>query len=304
MTTEKCRTANGSLRLEARSEGLIAVCFDAMASPCEVLLPEHQRSAAMDVGIAVAKEAWRVERNYSRYRKDSIVSVIHRSRGSRIVLDDETASLIDFAQHCFKISDGMFDVTSGVLRAVWHFDGSDRLPKPAEVECILPRIGFQKLEWHRPVLMVPREMELDFGGFGKEYAVDRAYEQLAAIHTEPFLINFGGDLRASRAPPNGAWKIGIERPDSHREAAIVLELERGALATSGDSHRFLLQGGVRFGHVLNPRTGWPVAATPRSVTVAASSCTEAGLLATLALLKGADAENFLEESQVRYWVNR
>ena len=95
--------------------------------------PEHQRSAAMDVGIAVAKEAWRVERNYSRYRKDSIVSVIHRSRGSRIVLDDETASLIDFAQHCFKISDGMFDVTSGVLRAVWHFDGSDRLPKPAEV---------------------------------------------------------------------------------------------------------------------------------------------------------------------------
>jgi thiamine biosynthesis lipoprotein len=83
---------------------------------------------------------------------------------------------------------------------------------------------------------------------------------------------------------------------------MLLDLEYGALATSGDSHRFLLKDGVRFSHVLDPRTGWPVTDAPRSVTVAASSCTEAGLLSTLAMLKGAQAQRFLEESAVRYWL--
>jgi FAD:protein FMN transferase len=297
-------TSQVPLRIEVRNEGLLAVCFEAMASPCEVLLPENQRSNAMDIGSVVANEAWRVERKFSRYRKDSVISSIHRGRGSRIEVDDETASLIDFAQHCFDISDGMFDITSGVLRAVWHFDQSDRVPPRADIDRLLPLIGFQKLQWRRPVLLVPRDMELDFGGFGKEYAVDRAYEQVAARLSEPFLINFGGDLRANRRPPNGTWKVGIERADAIREASMVLELDRGALATSGDSHRYLTQNDVRFGHILNPRTGWPVVAAPRSVTVAASSCTEAGLLSTLALLKGPDAEAFLSESGVQHWVNR
>ena len=83
---------------------------------------------------------------------------------------------------------------------------------------------------------------------------------------------------------------------------MMLDLEYGALATSGDSHRFLLKDGLRFSHVLDPRTGWPVPEALRSVTVAASSCTEAGLLSTLAMLKGAQARRFLEESAIRYWL--
>lgn len=83
---------------------------------------------------------------------------------------------------------------------------------------------------------------------------------------------------------------------------MLLELEHGALATSGDSRRFLLKDGVRYGHILDPRTGWPVADAPRSVTVAASSCTEAGLLATLAMLEGPGARTFLESQGVRHWI--
>ena len=82
----------------------------------------------------------------------------------------------------------------------------------------------------------------------------------------------------------------------------VAELESGALATSGDSHRFLLKDSVRYSHILDPRTGWPVANAPRSVTVAASSCVEAGLLATLAMLRGAQARAFLQEEGARYWI--
>jgi len=78
----------------------------------------------------------------------------------------------------------------------------------------------------------------------------------------------------------------------------------GAIATSGDARRFLLKDGVRYSHILNPRTGWSVEAPPRSVTVAAPTCTEAGLLSTLAMLHGAEAEQFLREEGVQAWVAR
>ena len=294
--------STGELTIEPRGEHLVAACFTAMASPCEVLLPTNDRPAALQLGTLVAQEAWRIEKKFSRYRPDSVTAWIHANCGTAIDVDPETASLIDFASQCFQISDGLFDITSGILRQAWKFDGSDRVPEPEAIEQLLPLIGFDKLEWRSPRLLLPMGMELDFGGIGKEYAVDRAYELLAANRRDPFLINFGGDLRANRAPSHGSWQVGIERPDALREATMILELERGALATSGDSRRYLLKDGVRFGHLLDPRTGWPVAGAPRSVTVAASSCTEAGLLATLALLQGNRAKELLEQEGVRYWL--
>jgi FAD:protein FMN transferase len=294
--------ASDSISIEERAVGLFAVSFSAMASPCEVLVYTSERAEAVKVGVLAANEAWRVERKYSRYRDDSVVAWIHRQRGQVSVLDTETASLMDFAQQCFEMSGGVFDITSGILRRAWKFDGSDRVPDPDSVEQLLPLIGFGKLQWWSPALLLPEGMELDFGGIGKEYAVDRAYDILAVQCSRPFLVNFGGDLRANKRPPRGPWQVGIERPDTDRLAAMLLELEHGALATSGDSRRFLVKDGIRYGHILDPRTGWPVAAAPRSVTVAASSCTEAGLLATLAMLEGAGAREFLESQSVRHWI--
>jgi len=291
-----------SLIVEPRGENLLAVKFTAMASPCEILLPLMSQQAALAIGALAAKEAWRIEKKYSRYRDDSVTASIHLSRGTTIEVDEETASLLDFARECFDLSEGLFDVTSGVLRRAWTFDGSDRIPEAAAIECLLPLVGFEKLQWRSPKLLVPADMELDFGGIGKEYAVDRAYQLLAIRESTPFLVNFGGDLRANRPPPHGPWRVGIERPDTDQETTLVLDLEHGALATSGDSRRYLLKDGVRYGHILNPLTGWPEVDSPRSITVAASSCTEAGLLSTVALLHGAGAQAYLEEQGVRYWL--
>jgi thiamine biosynthesis lipoprotein len=290
------------LIVEARGENLLAVRFTAMASPCEVLLPSMSHHAALAIGTVAAQEAWRVEKKYSRYRDDSVTAWIHENRGTPIEVDEETASLIDFANQCFDLSEGLFDITSGVLRRAWTFDGSDRIPEAAAIERLLPLVGFDKLQWTSPYLLLPAGLELDFGGIGKEYAVDRAYELLAARDWTPFLINFGGDLRANRSPPHGPWQVGIERPDTDREPTMLLDLESGALATSGDSRRYVLKDGIRYGHILHPSTGWPVLGAPRSVTVAASSCTEAGLLATMALLHGDRAQAFLDEQGVRYWL--
>lgn len=295
-------TSGISLSVKKRTGDVHAVCFQAMASPCEILLSGCEPERALTLADPAAQESFRVERKFSRYRDDSVLAWIHRNRGTEVRVDAETASLLDFAAQGFEISGGLFDVTSGVLRRVWKFDGSDQIPQPQEVASLLRLIGFDKVTWRSPRLLLPVDMELDFGGFGKEYAVDRAYDILASTCAVPFLVNFGGDLRASGPPNNGSWQVGIERSDGDGIAAMLLELQRGALATSGDSHRFLLKDGVRYSHILDPRTGWPVAGAPRSVTVAASSCTEAGLLSTLALLQGEQAGGFLIEQGVRHWI--
>jgi thiamine biosynthesis lipoprotein len=147
-------------------------------------------------------------------------------------------------------------------------------------------------------------MEIDLGGIGKEYAVDRAAALVRPLSTK-CLLNFGGDLLALGPQGAGApWRVGIESVTAEATAAKHIELRVGALATSGDARRFLLKDGQRYGHILDPKTGWPVAGAPRSVTVAAATCTEAGMLATLALLQGADAERFLEAQGVQFWALR
>jgi thiamine biosynthesis lipoprotein len=294
--------ATAQIVMEPRGERFTALRFTAMASPCEVLIASADRGAALALGRLVATEAWRIEHKYSRYRNDSLLSWIHRNRDKHLEVDKETVALLNFARTCYEASGGRFDITSGILRRVWNFDGSDRLPSRAAVDELLPLIGFNKLGWVPPRLMLPFGMELDFGGIGKEYAVDRAFDLLSAQCPVPFLINLGGDLRTNRAPVDAPWRVGIERPDSAGEASLLLDLERGALATSGDSHRYLMKDGVRYGHILNPITGWPVPGAPRSVTVAAGSCTEAGQLATLALLQGTAARDFLDAQEVRYWL--
>jgi thiamine biosynthesis lipoprotein len=277
--------------------------FAAMASPCEVLVEGVGELLAAEVAAAAETEALRIERKFSRYRNDSVIGAIHAACGHAIEVDAETADLLDYAAACHALSGGLFDITSGVLRAVWRFDGSDRVPEPAAVRALLPLVGWPRVQWQRSRLVLPAGMELDFGGLGKEYAVDRTLALLRQVAPQAaLLVNFGGDLAVSGPRASGRpWQVGVERPGGH-DAALRLELAGGALATSGDARRFLLKDGVRLGHILDPRDGWPVRGAPRSVTVAAGRCIEAGTLATLALLQGPEAESWLAQQGAPHWV--
>ncbi len=280
------------------------VRFRAMASPCELLVEGATPAQARALAALAQREALRIEHKFSRYREDSVVAAVHAARGGPVELDAESADLVDYAAACHALSGGLFDITSGVLRQAWRFDGSDRLPDPAQVAALVGRIGWAKVGWQRPFLRLPEGMEIDFGGIGKEYAVDRVLALLQAQTALPMLVNFGGDLAVSGARADGsAWQVGIERPGT-TEAALLLDLTAGALATSGDARRFVLKDGVRYGHILDPRDGWPVRGAPRSITVAAGRCTEAGSLATLAMLQGAGAETWLAAQGVPHWILR
>jgi len=275
-----------------------------MASPCDVLVDTDDEGVARAAVEAARDEALRVERKFSRYREDNIVHAINHAEGRPVAVDEETAGLLDYATTCHQISDGRFDITSGVLRRAWVFDGREHPPDRQAIAAALALVGWSRATWRERTLTLPTGMEIDLGGIGKEYAVDRAAARIAEVTGAACLANFGGDLRASGPRRGGRpWLVGVEDPTAPGgEPLRRLELAHGALATSGDARRFVLVNGRRLGHILDPRTGWPVEGAPRSVTVMAGSCIEAGTLATLAILRGAGAARFLEEQGVQHWL--
>lgn len=308
-----------SLIVERKDNQLWIGRFQAMASPCEVLLecPELDREAATTLVNIAAAEAWRIEQKFSRYRSDNIIAGIHASAGEPVEVDGETADLLDYADRCFHLSEGKFDISSGPLRNVWKFRGEEFTPDLAQLAAILAKVGWQKCRWQRPHLTLPAGAEIDLGGIGKEYAVDRTVHLLsnampvlsnAMSASCKVLVNYGGDIACSGPRANNIpWSIGLEKTSAqvHDFATEeVIPLYRGGIATSGDTHRFLLHRGERLSHILDPQTGWPVRGAPHRVTVMASSCTLAGMLATFAMLQGADAEHFLSDQGFPFWIQR
>ena len=288
----------------SREEGF-TLSFFSMASLCEILIDTDDKALAIKMGHIAANEAWRIEDKYSRYDKKSLCSLINENAGEKVQIDDETYNLFEFAQQCYDMSAGAFDITSGILRKVWRFDGSDNVPSKESVKALLQFVGWNKVIYSPNAITLKKGMEIDFGGLGKEYAVDRAILLLSKVANIPFLVNYGGDLAVSgKRKNNEPWQVGIEHPSFKASNSTLVTLKTGAIATSGDANRFLLKDGHRYSHILNVDTGWPVESPPNSLTVAAPKCIQAGFLATLALLQGENAESLLKEQSILHWSIR
>ncbi len=284
---------------------MYTVAFSAMASPCQVLLPAASEADARALAQAAIDEVRRIEAKYSRYRADSVVSAINGAAGGDpVAVDDETASLLHYAGQLHGISGGLFDITTGVLRRAWDFKAA-RLPQPGQLDALLPLTGWHLVERGRnngvhTVRLPFAGMELDFGGFGKEYAADRAAAALLERGVRHGYVNLGGDFHVLGPQLDGApWRIAIQDPRDAEGTIAAIDVAGGALCTSGDYERYFEHEGRRYCHILDPRTGWPVTAW-RSVTVLAPLCAAAGACTTIAMLKGADALAFLDSMQVAY----
>lgn len=292
-----------------------SIIFNAMASPCEVIVQTTDKQLALKLGDIVAAEVWRIEDKYSRYDHKSLCSAINSNAGQSVAIDEETYQLLTFADHCYQLSDGLFDISSGVLRKIWTFRGGSvqrtKFPSQTQVSAALSKVGWKKINFDRQQITLYKGMEIDFGGIGKEYAVDRGIILAKQLTSNPVLVNLGGDLAVTGPRINNkTWQVAIEHPDvdstlgTDNSADMIVSLKSGALATSGDARRFLIKDGIRYGHILNAKTGWPIALAPRSITVVSPQCIQAGILATLALLQGCNAESFLTEQEIKFWARR
>ncbi|VAW70966.1 FAD:protein FMN transferase [hydrothermal vent metagenome] len=277
--------------------------FSAMACPCEILVESTNREHVQTLTELAFHEAHRIEQKFSRYRSDNIIHQINTACARTIEVDEETALMFDFAQQCYALSEGKFDISSGLLRQIWQFDGSDNIPSQQQIDKLMPLIGWEKISWQAPYIQMQANMEIDLGGIGKEYAVDSSAKILSQHTDKSFLLNYGGDIACPRPRDNNTpWTVGVDNPAHTGESAAGrITLFHGALATSGDARRFLLKDGVRYSHILDPLTGYPVPDAPRSVSVIANTCVEAGMLSTFAILQGGGAEAFLKAQGVKFW---
>ena len=276
--------------------------INAMGSFCEVQIFDESRINAKNVTRKLSSEVHRLENKFSRYRSNSFVSEINFSAGNRmgVRIDSETQKLFEHAQSCYEQSNGLFDVTAGVLNQAWDFK-SGRVPDQSEIDELLELVGFNRLSWRKSRLMLPAKMQIDFGGIVKEYAADAVANLARRLGVKHGLINVGGDFAVIGPQPGDMpWPIGVADPKGDGSLMAKIEIMDGGLASSGDYERFFVHEGRRYSHILNPKTGWPCSGL-RAVSVAGNLCTVAGSIATIAMLKEEPAGvEWLQQSELAH----
>lgn len=280
--------------------------FNAMACRNELSLYCQNEKVAHKIADQAIAMVNTLEQRYSRYRSDSILSQINASAGQAdgMSVDAETSALLNYAQTCYQQSDGLFDVTSGVLRQLWDFK-KNIVPRQQDIEDIQQMIGWNRLNWLPPRITLPIPgMELDFGGIVKEYAADSCANLCRSLGVKSGIVNMGGDIHVIGPHPDGCpWVIGIQDPRNSENVLTSIELRQGGLASSGDYQRCMVVDDKRYSHILNPETGWPVEGL-RAVSVIAPHCLIAGSTSTIAMLKGQAGKQWLDTTGMPYlWID-
>lgn len=269
---------------------LRTVTFRAMGTDCAV-----KYTASPEAGRAyeAALRLWveRFEARYSRFRPDSVVSRINRFAGTHWVeIDSEMEQMLDICHALHALTGGILDATAGPLLRLWDYhQPAVVLPSVDRVAAARELVGWDKVQRTPGKVLLPRAgMALDFGGWGKEWAVDAVAQMAAEFGITSVLVDFGHDIRGIGAPPGRpAWHVGLEdpaAPGTHR-GSVALYAGKG-IASSGDYLRGFTRNGRRYGHIVDPRTGEPVTHDCRQVTVLADCCFQAGLLSTTAFILG------------------
>jgi len=230
------------------------------------------------------------EAKFSRFRPTSLVSRINAAAGiSWVEVDEEMNQLLALCDTLYAMTRGVLDPTALPLIHLWNWKAEQPvIPTADRIAAARRLVGWTKVQRTPGKIFLPEAgMALDFGGFGKEYAVDLV-AQIAVNHgISNVLVDFGHDLRALGAPPGRpAWHIGLEDPKAPGKLAGSIGVTDKGVASSGDYVRCFMIEGRRYGHIIDPRTGWPVDNGCTQVTVLAGTCLQAGVLSTTAFVLG------------------
>ncbi len=237
--------------------------------------------------------AWvaQFEARYSRFIPDSLVGRINAAAGEHWVeTDPETDRLFSLCQELYFFTRGSFDPTALPLIQLWNWKANPPVvPNADAIRAALELVGWKKIR-RRPggIFLPQRGMALDLGGIGKEYAVDCVINLAIARGIPNVLVDFGQDVRVrGHAPDKKFWWIGLDDATNPGKCWTGVAVTDHGVATSGDYLRNFVFNGRRYGHILDPRTGYPAFNDCRAVSVIAPSCTIAGLLSTSVCILGA-----------------
>ena len=270
--------------------GLQKLSFAAMNTRCSVHF--HGASAIVAKDFVREVVAWvaEFEARYSRFIPDSLVGRINSAAGDKWVeIDAETERLFAFCNELVFFTRNAFDPTALPLIRLWNWKQKPPvIPDEAQISAARELVGWNKVQRRPGAIFLPRQgMSIDLGGIGKEYAVDCVMNLAAERGINNVLVDFGQDVRArGAAADKDHWRIGLEDPKNPGKCWASVKVTDHAVATSGDYLRSFEHNGRRYGHIIDPRNGYPVDNGCRAVSVIAPSCTIAGILTTTAMILG------------------
>jgi len=262
-------------------------------------------SADKKAAAIVFSEVSRIEQLLSKYIETSEISRLNRL--GKLKVSPDTFYVIKRSKEFWQQTCGAFDITVGPLIELWGFKNHKyTVPADRKIGSVLKLIGSDKIildEKDQVVEFKVPGMKIDLGGIAKGYALDQAVKKLKENKINSCLINAGGQVYALGKRSGRPWKIGIKNgggSDIHGK----LEIQDQSISTSGDYEQFFSRDGKRYSHILDPKTGYPVSSGLVSVTVAASSGTEADVLSTSAFILGKEGMDGLVKQfpKARFYI--
>jgi len=248
--------------------------------------------AQADIQAAI-DEIRRIERLISSWDPHSQTSEINRNAGIKPVkVDKELFDLIKRSIAISRLTDGAFDITYASMDKIWRFDGSMKhMPSEEEIKKSVEKVGYQNIvldEQNHTVFLKKKGMKIGFGGIGKGYAADKAKQLLIRRGVKAGIINASGDLNTWGAAPDGKpWTVAIINPMNKHKAFAYVPISNRAVATSGDYEKYVVFNGIRYAHIINPKTGYPTTGVI-SVSVFSPSAELSDALATAVFVMGVD----------------
>ncbi len=264
------------------------------------VVAEDSMQANGYIDIAVT-EISRIEKLISSWDANSQTSEINRNAGIKPVkVDAELFKLIERCIEISKLTDGAFDISFASMDKIWKFDGSmTEMPSTIEIKKSVAKVGYKNIilnSENSTVFLKLEGMKIGFGAIGKGYAADVAKKMLIDVGVSAGIINASGDMNTWGKQPNGGfWKVAITNPLDKDKAFALLPLKNNAVVTSGNYEKYVTFNGVRYTHIIDPRTGYPATGII-SATVFAPKAEIADALATFIFVMGKDVGlDFIEQ---------
>jgi thiamine biosynthesis lipoprotein len=240
---------------------------------------------------AVIEEMKRIDRDMSTYKPDSEISRVNaQAANGPMKISAELFELLKTSLEYSRITDGAFDITYASVGFMYDFR-AHRKPTEEEIASALPAVNYRHVvldEKNRTVRFTQKGVRIDLGGIGKGHAVDRGIDILKSRGIKHALVTAGGDSRIIGDRFGKPWIIGIRHPDDKSKVIAEIPLEDTAISTSGDYERYFDEGGQRYHHIIDPRTGHS-ASKVRSATILAPTATRTDGLSKTAFVLGAEA---------------
>ena len=256
-----------------------------LGSPFEISVVASDSIKANEYSNLAINEVKRIENLISDWIPTTQISEINKNAGIQPVkVDEEVFDLVERAIKISKLTNGAFDISYASMDKIWKFDGSMKeMPTPEAIKKSVEKIGYQNIildKENKTIFLKLTGMKLGLGGIGQGYIADKVKELLQSKGCNSGLVNVSGDINTWGKQPNGElWTVGIVNPMNKNKVFATFPLDNSAVETSGNYEKFVTFNGIRYSHIIDPRTGYPATGIV-SVSVFAKQTEIADALAT------------------------